>query len=238
MPPRRQKSFLLPLAVGATAAAASLALWYILRTDDQERRQHSGHESGDERSRARGRRGQDTPHPSNPSYANPPEPQAPQASQASQGARSTPTTTTTRPKKNICLILSESPRSQLLSHIPPPLPLDTTNIFILIHSPFMTALIPAGKPAEIVMPYTNELSLVAMLKQLRPETVYIEAQLVGEDAGVVSAVLEGAWVGGVIIAVEDSLTGQRLADATGVYGKRCRVLDVDKAGEDWGMRVG
>lgn len=271
MPPRRQKSFLLPLALGATAAAASLALWYFLSEDEQaERRQHTGHESGDERPRARGREPRD---PSNRDSASSRDLRADfNASPREVRGPSTPSNLraprTPEPayKKNICLVLSESSTpSSLLSHIPSPLALDRVNIYILVYSPSMTShplspsgpsgvdsirdpsrlvynaargLIPADKPAEVVMPYTSELSLVAMLKQLRPETVYMEAKLVGEGASVISGVLEGAWVGGVIIAVEDSLTGQRLADETGMYGKRCRVLDVDKAGEDWGLKVG
>lgn len=88
-----------------------------------------------------------------------------------------------------------------------------------------------------MLPYTDEASVVPMLKQLAPESVYMEASVVGEGAELVRAVLEGGWVGGVVVSVLDPATGQRLADETGKFGKKCRVLDVAKAGDDWMERV-
>ena len=138
--------------------------------------------------------------------------------------------------------------------------LDRANVFVLVYSPDITAhplsdedaaarddgrtyrqarrLYPKEAPSELVMPYSDPASLAPMLKQLAPETVYIESGLVGDDAREVRSVLEGRWVGNVVIAVEDGATGQRLADATGDFKSRCLVVDVAKAGDDWMLRVG
>jgi hypothetical protein len=222
---------LLPLALGATAAAASFALWYFLNDDDPHptRRTHVGHESGDEVTR-----------------------------------RTSPPPAVPGAKKSVALVVRESSSlSELLSHLPTSLPLDRANIFILIYSPGIKAhplsdsdaatfekkeaegrvyrqarkLFPKDVPRELVLPYTDEASVVPMLKQLAPESVYMEASVVGEGAELVRAVLEGGWVGGVVVSVLDPATGQRLADETGKFGKKCRVLDVAKAGDDWMERV-
>lgn len=236
---RSKNGLLLPLALGATAAAASFALWYFLSDEEQttttSRRQHSGHESSDELRRS--------------------------------GPTTSTGTSTRRPgapqqhKKNIALVVRESSTtSSLLRNLPTPLPLDRANVFILIFSPSLAAhplsdsdgtqrddgrtyrqarrLYPKEAPRELVMPYTDPASLAPMLKQLAPEAVYIEAGLAGEDASALRGVIDGRWVGSVVIAVEDGVTGQRLADATGEYGKRCVVVDVAKAGDDWMLRVG
>ncbi|KAF8536881.1 hypothetical protein BDD12DRAFT_849087 [Trichophaea hybrida] len=221
-PRNRRNNLLLPLALGATAAAASFALWYFLNDDDQQttRRTHVGHESSDEL----------------PRHVSPPPAAAPPGGV----------------KKSVALVVRESSGSsvsELLAHLPMPLPLDRANIFILVYSPGIKAhplsdsdaagfekkenegrvyrqarkLFPRDAPRELVLPYTDEASVVPMLKQLAPESVYMEASVAGD--------------GRIVVAVLDPTTGQRLADETGKFGKKCRVLDVAKAGDDWMERI-
>jgi len=255
---RRKNNLLVPIALTATAAAASFALWYFLHDDNDthnNRRTLDGHESDYEPSR--------------------------------RGGRSSPTTATTGTntntaavdraiaggsggagsggKRSVALVLREgSEPSKLLQHLPTPFPLEGVNVFVLIYSPGIAAhplsdsdaatfqvgkeegkvyrqsrkFFPAEAPRELVMPYTEMGSLVPMLNQLTPEMVYIEGELAGVDGEVVAGVMEKGLVGGVVVTVWERGMGQKLADATGRWGKRVRVMDVDKVGDDWMARIG
>lgn len=168
-------------------------------------------------------------------------------------------------KKAIALVVHEEVvLSAMMEQFPSPLPLHLADVFVLIYSPGMTShplnagdaaafensadegtvyaqahkMFHKDAPTELVMPYADEKSLVPMLKQLAPDRVYIEGSLVGPDAAVVTEVLGGGWVGGVVVSVEDPEDGQRIADATGGLGKRVKVLDVARVGDDWKERVG
>jgi len=168
-------------------------------------------------------------------------------------------------KKAIALVVHESTvPSAMMEQLPSPLPLHLADVFVLIYSPSMTShplnasdaaafensadegtvyaqahkMFHKDAPTELVMPYADEKSLVPMLKQLAPEHVYIEDSLVGQDAAVVTEVLGGRWVGGVVVSVEEPAEGQRIADATGRLGRGVKVLDVARVGDDWKERVG
>ncbi|KAA8893086.1 hypothetical protein FN846DRAFT_980508 [Sphaerosporella brunnea] len=222
-PRQRRNGLLLPLALTAGAAAASFALYYFL-SDNSSSTQSTGTPAAHESESELGPR-----------------------------RRSPPPTT----KKSIVVVVREgSSASELLSSLPSPLPHDRANIFTLIYSPSMTThplsdssggeelqgkvyrqarkLYPREAPRELVLPYTDSASLVPMLKQLAAEGVYIEGDLVGEKGAVVKAVME--WVGGVVVAVRDPATGQRIADQVGRV-KGVKVLDVGRVGEDWVRRV-
>jgi hypothetical protein len=257
---RRKHNLLVPIALTATAAAASFALWYFLHDDNDthnNRRTLDGHESDYEPSRRGGR--------SSPTTATTAtKTNIAAVDRAIAGGSSAAAATGSGGKKSVALVLREgSEPSKLLQHLPTPFPLDRVNVFVLIYSPGVTAhplsdsdaatfevgkeegkvyrqsrkFFPAEAPRELVMPYTEVESLVPMLKQLAPETVYIEGELAGMEGEVVAGVMEGGWVGGVVVTVWERGMGQKLADATGRWGKRVRVMDVDKVGDDWMARI-
>jgi len=239
-PRSRRSGLILPLAVTATVAAASFALYYFISDPDSHGTTNTtthAHESDAELNRRSGTR---------------------------RRSGSTNATATAR-KKSIALVVQESAGlSAMMKQLPNPLPLSRADVFVLIYSPNITAhplsdsdaaafeqrgeegkvyrqarkMFPKDSPKELVMPYADEASLVPMLKQLAPEGVYIESSLVGLDAAVVKNVLEGGWVGGVVVSVEEPAEGQRIADATGRLGRRVKVLDVGRVGDDWTERIG
>ena len=243
-PRSRRNGLLIPLAITATAAAASLALYYFLHDDatpqQQQPREHV-HESDVEREH---RTSSDRSQPRRRTASPPP---------------STPSPTQVMNKKSIVLVVREQKNSALLENLPSPLPLARANIFIIVYSPDIKThplsdteggrprarenegrvyaqarkLYPPNAPRELVMPFTEPGSLLPMLKQLKPEDLYIEGALVGEDAMVVKNIIAGGWVsGGVVVAVEDPQMGQGIANALGDM-KRVRVRDVGKVGDLW-----
>lgn len=256
----RRNNLVLPLALGATAAAASFALWYFFSDDEPaaRRSQHREHESDTEIARRR-----TTTSGSGSAPAS-----APAAGISRAGSNV--------PRKSIAVVVSESNSlSPLLEALPAPLSFDRTRVFILLYAPLVKMhplsdpddaagsgpgpdkprdsepqgrvyrqarqLYPPNEPAELLLPFSEHASLVPMLKHIEPDIVYFEAALVGEGSAVVHNVLDGgraSSVGSVIVAVQDPSTGQRIADETGRFGKRCRVLDTPEVGRDWMERVG
>jgi len=67
--------------------------------------------------------------------------------------------------------------------------------------------------------------------------VYIEGGLAGGDGEVVVGVMDRGFAGGIVITVRESGMGQRLADATGRWARKVRVIDVDRVGDDWLARI-
>jgi hypothetical protein len=237
---RNRNGLLLPLALTVSAAAASFALWYFLSDGESE---NSSRRHQDGRDNRRQHSPTDCPSP-------------PSADDHEVGPP--------RHKKSVAIVVKEgSTSSQLLHQLPSPLPLDAAVVFILVYSADISAhpltdsdeaafekkdtqgkvyrqarrLFPKDAPPEYVMPYTDEASLLPMLKQLSPESVYIETKLVGEDAENVKGLVEGGWVSGVVISAEDSETACQLQGATERFGQRCRVLHTAMVGEDWKERV-
>ncbi|KAI5842251.1 hypothetical protein BZA05DRAFT_412456 [Tricharina praecox] len=239
-PRSRRSGLILPLALTATVAAASYALYYFISDSDTHDTSNTTHvhESDAELNRRTG-------------------------SRRRSGSESAGNSASR--KQSIALVVRESSDlSAMLKQLPSPLPLSLADVFVLIYSPHITAhplsdsdaaafenrgdegkvyrqarkMFPKESPRELVMPYTDEASLVPMLKQLAPRGVYIESSLVGPDASVVKDVLGRGWVGGVVVSVEEPAEGQRIADAAGRLLKRVKVLDVARVGDDWTERVG
>jgi hypothetical protein len=218
---RRRNNLLLPLALTAAAGAASYALYYYLSSNSTETPSTPvAHESDSEAARA----------------------------PASSG-----------PKRKIALVVREgSDASPLLSALPQPLPNNRAHVFILIYSPGVSAhplsdegssvavegrvytqarKMSPNAPRETLLPYTDPRSLEHMLKQIRPDLVFAEGALVAEDDGaVVAQLIKGRWIGGCVVAVEDSATGHRLANAVGDV-KGIRVLDTPKVRNEWAERL-
>ncbi|KAI5805716.1 hypothetical protein EDC01DRAFT_263606 [Geopyxis carbonaria] len=163
-------------------------------------------------------------------------------------------------KPSIALVVRESSSaSALLSQLPAPLSLARANVFVLLYAPELgghplsdsnnsdssgegrvyrqaRALFAKDVPREMVMPYTDRKSLVPMLKQIAPECVFVEGALVsGEGEGTVGAVLEGKWVGGLVVA---NVGGEVPEEEGRRWGKRCRVVEVGEVAEEWRERVG
>ena len=260
MPSRpRRNNLVVPLALGATAAAASFALWYFFSDDDvpvSRRPQHREHESDTEISRRRTTASGSESAPRPPSGAG--------IARGGGGSSSSNV-----PKKSIAVVVSESSSfSPLLEALPVPLPFDRARVFVLLYAPLVKMhplsdpddapgavnprdsepqgrvyrqarqLYPPDEPVELLLPFGERSSLVPMLKQLEPDVVYVEAALAGEGSTVVHNVLDGGRVGSVVVAVQDPTTGQRIADETGRFGKRCRVLDTPEVARDWVERIG
>jgi len=247
----RRSGLTVPIALTTTVVAASFALYYFLSESGSQETDNTthAHESDVELTRRAGTRRRSG---------------STAAAAAGSGVGGGGGAIAPR-KKSIALVMHESTvLSAMMKQLPSPLPLHLADIFVLIYSPGMTShplnagdaaafensadegtvyaqahkMFPKDAPTELVMPYADEKSLVPMLKQLAPEGVYIEGSLVGPDAAVVTDVLGGRWVGSVVVSVEEPAEGQRIADATGRLGRRVKVLDVSRVGDDWKERIG
>jgi hypothetical protein len=219
-PSRRRNNLLLPLALTAAAGAASFALYHYLTSNSSA------------------------------------TPTAPSAHESDSEAARAPA----GPKRKIALVVREgSDVSPLLSAIPQPLPHNRAHVFILIYSPGVVAhplssesssaavegrvytqarKMSPSAPRETLLPYTDPRSLEPMLKHIHPDVVFAEGALVAEDDGAtVAGLIKGRWIGRCVVAVEDSATGQRLANAVGDV-KGIRVLDTPKVMDEWTQRVG
>lgn len=229
-PTRRSRSLLLPLALAATTAAASFALYQFLTSS-------TGDAPHGARDRERGH-------------------------ESDAGSHSSTSTQPSPSKPTILLVVREgTDPSTLLAHLPTPLPLERVNVFVAVHSPDTTehplaaagrsrsgrthlvyeqakGLFPREVPEEVLLPFTKTEVLVPFLKQVGPRTVYVEGGfLEGGAEAIVGAVLDGGWVGGVVVAVDSSEMGHKVALETRRFGKRCVVLDVEAVGDDWKKRI-
>ncbi|CUS09775.1 unnamed protein product [Tuber aestivum] len=64
------------------------------------------------------------------------------------------------------------------------------------------SMLPPECPLEHILPFTQESSVVPLLRTLAPETVYIEEPLtLPSSGGIVSTLLEGGWVGNVVVGL-------------------------------------
>ncbi|KAL7273397.1 hypothetical protein RUND412_003753 [Rhizina undulata] len=260
---RGRNNYILPLAIGLTAAVASVGLYYWLG-DSQHKDQHDDH--GHQPPRPRRRSRNDVEH-DRITEVDEEEIEREERERAQQEASTSSSSLRRRrsalgQKKSVAIVISEESMS-LLRYLPTPFNLQTTNIFVLIYSPDMKihplaeggrtpasaayeqakALFPREYPREFILPYTSPSSLVPLLRQLAPETVYLEGSLAGEDGSVVTGVLEGGWVGNVIVAVDTDGRGKSREEkwwepARAKFGKNCRILSKEEVGDDWRRRIG
>jgi hypothetical protein len=245
-------SLILPLALAATAAAASAALWYFLNDNDDEDYTSTHEDYQEERRSSRRDRGQ-----SHDRITELDEESSDDRIRSSKQPRPTITTYDSSRKRSIAIVVSElhRPETNLLHQLPTPLNLERHTIFVLVYSPMIPAhplaaeesrgtvynqarsLFPTDYPAEFVLPFSEQPSLVPLLKQLEPETVYIEEDLIGEEGELVAQVMQGGWVGNVVVTLEDEQRAGRLDDVRTRFGKKCKVLSMGDVGEDWMQRV-
>ncbi|CAZ85479.1 unnamed protein product [Tuber melanosporum] len=65
-----------------------------------------------------------------------------------------------------------------------------------------SSMLPSECPLEHILPFTQASSIVPLLRTLAPETVYIEEPLtLPTSGGIVSTLLEGRWVGNVVVGL-------------------------------------
>jgi hypothetical protein len=126
-----------------------------------------------------------------------------------------------------------------------------------------TELLPPGAAAENIMPFQLAGSLVPMLRQLEPEVVYFEENVLGgdgeEEAKVVEELLSRASVGRVVVVIggDDEIGGLVSSDdevaverrrgvgkwwgeggrVREMFGKRLEVVEGWVLEEDWRRRV-
>lgn len=249
---RGQGSLLLPIALTATAAVATVALYFWLGDDsppqDQQRDSRGADDSRGTRAPRRRRFSHDRI-----TEASEPESEVPVSRLRQQPSADLAS------KPCIAIVVTSGPEerpSLLLHHLPTPLSTARANIFVLVYAPKLRAhpladgKVPASEgtvmnqarqlfahdyPKEFVLPFTEKASVVPLLKQLAPQAVYIEAGLIGHEGEVIAGVLNGGWVGGVVMARTHGEPG--VADIKGSWGKKLRVVDVGDVGDDWMAHV-
>lgn len=74
-----------------------------------------------------------------------------------------------------------------------------------------TSILPTSYPLEHILPFTDPTSITTLLRALAPEIVYIEEPItIPSNGAIVSDLLEGAWVGSVVVVLigeDDQLAG-------------------------------
>lgn len=155
-------------------------------------------------------------------------------------------------KRKIAIVVREEALG-LLWNLPTPLNLANTDVFVLVHSPksggnpekvYKVAkdVFPRDYPREYIMPYMIEEALMPLLRHLAPEAVYLDESLVGEGGSTVAGLLDGNWVGAVVVATADQGKGKGAIDGwqQGMqkYGRRCTVIARSGIRSDWAGRVG
>ena len=102
------------------------------------------------------------------------------------------------------------------------------------------------------MPFTAPSSFIQMLRQLSPQTVYLQANLAGHRGEYLDAMK--SWVGQVVIVVGDESGHGGLVDSEDErgdatqdkwwledsrigLGKGVEVVEGLRIGEDWGRRI-
>ncbi|KAH8147977.1 uncharacterized protein LAJ45_08079 [Morchella importuna] len=226
--PRRSRNLLVPIGISVTAAVVGLGLYFWQQNSspassssgpvpqDQELSDHTraGEEDGLDQSQAKQR----------------------------------PNPTGSGNKRTVVVVVREGAPG-LLWNIPTPLNLKTTNVFILVHSPqsggkpenaykVIGNIFPADYPREYVLPYTIDGALLPLIRHLAPEVVYMDESLVGEDAASVTGLLEGNWVGAVVVATGDRSGSSEWRQNVQRFGRRCAVVDRSGIRGDWAGRVG
>lgn len=223
---RKSKSFLVPLALTATAAIAGLGLYLLLGS--------SSTQNPDPVERDR------IPEVGEEEFERPQQ----------LRPRSTPTGSA---KKKIAVAVREDALG-LLWNLPTSLNLATTDIFILVYSQqsagnpekvykLVKDKFPKNYPREYVIPHTTEAALLPLLRHLAPEAVYMDESLVGEGGASVAGLLEGNWVGAVIVVSGgDPGKGKGAVDGwqqnVQKFGRRCTIVAKSGIQRDWMGRVG
>lgn len=223
---RKSKSFLVPLALTATAAIAGLGLYLLLgnnSTENPDPAKRDGiTEVGEEES------------------------EQPQRLRA----RTTPTGSA---KRKIAVAVREDALG-LLWNLPTSLNLATTDIFILVYSQqsagnpekvykLVKDKFPKNYPREYILPHTTEAALLPLLRHLAPEAVYMDESLVGEEGESVVKLLEGNWVGAIVV-VSGGDPGKGKGSVDGwqknvqKFGRRCTIVAKSGIQRDWTGRVG
>lgn len=232
--PRKSRSFLVPIALTATAALAGLGLYLLLGNNGTDG------QSSNSQQRSYGQREHDRTTGVDEGEFEQHQQPRPRANPTGSG------------KKKIAIIVREDALG-LLWNLPTPLNLATTDIFVLVHSPQSKSnpekvyklakdMFPKEYPREYIMPYTVEEALMPLLRHLAPETVYMDESLVGEGGAAVAGLLEGNWVGAVVVVTADKGKGSGAMDGwqQGVqrFGRRCTIIAKSGIRSDWAGRVG
>lgn len=224
---RKSKSFLVPLALTATAALAGLGLYLLLGNNSNP----------------------DSQQPAGSSQ----ELVGPDRVTQERSVHSQQLRPRGSAKKKIAIVVREGALG-LLWNLPTSLNLATTDIFILVHSPQSTdnpekvyqlvkEKFPRDYPREYIIPHTTEEALLPLLRHLAPEAVYMDESLVGERGATVVGLLVGDWVRAVIVvATGDLEKGKDPVDGwqqdVQKFGKRCTVITKSNIRGDWTARVG
>lgn len=228
--PRRSRNLLVPIGLTVTAAVVGLGLylWQQNSTPNPTPNTRSVPRSQE---------------PSDPTRAGGDD--EPDRSQVKP--RTNPTSSGN--KKTVVVVVREGAPG-LLWNIPTPLNLNTTNVFILVHSPgsggipenaykVVGDVFPADYPREFVLPYTIDGALLPLIRNLGPEVVYMDESLVGEDGASITGLLEGNWVGAVVVAAAADRPGSKeWRQHVQRFGRRCAVVDRSGIRGDWAGRVG
>lgn len=232
---RKSKSFIVPLALTATAALAGLGLYLLLGNNSSAQNPDSQRSSGASERVEHDR------------ITEVDEEEFEQNQQLRP--RASPTGSA---KKKIAIAVREDALG-LLWNLPASLNLATTDIFILVYSPqsagnpekvykLVKDKFPKNYPREYIIPHTSEAALMPLLRHLAPEAVYMDESLVGEGGAVVVGLLEGNWVGTVIVvAGADQGKGKGPVDGwqqkVQRFGRRCTIVAKSGIQRDWAGRV-
>lgn len=233
---RKSKNFLVPLALTATAALAGLGLYLLLgnnsNAQNPDLQRSSGTSERVEHDRIT---------------------EVDEEEEFEQGQQLRPRANPTgSAKKKIAIAVREDALG-LLWNLPTSLNLATTDIFIVVYSPqsdgnpekvyqLVKDKFPKNYPREYIIPHTTEAALMPLLRHLGPEAVYMDESLVGEGGAAVVGLLEGNWVGAVIVvAGADQGKGKGAADGwqqkVQRFGRRCTIVAKSGIQRDWVGRV-
>jgi len=91
-----------------------------------------------------------------------------------------------------------------------------------------------GGVEEFVLRFEKASALAPMLKQLGPEVVFAEEGLVAGEGGIIGSLLDGGWVGGIVVSRE---AGGEWETGVRRYGRRCKVVDKEELRAEWGARI-
>ncbi|RPA96546.1 hypothetical protein L873DRAFT_1791537 [Choiromyces venosus 120613-1] len=207
--PRRSKNkFIVPLAVTAVAAVASLGLYLWLGPPNRS-------------STTPGTNARNQPADEEEDDGSPPKP-----------------LTFTPSGRKAVVVIDGNRSSPLLQPLKNRLSVPGWNVFVLVlgdagvDEDVRTEI--GGGVEEFVLRFEKAQALAPMLKQLGPEIVFAEEGLVAGVGGIIGNLLDGGWVGGIVVCREaggDWETGVRR------YGKRCKVVDKEGLRAEWGARI-
>lgn len=207
-PPRRSKNnFIVPLVATAVAAAASLGLYLWLGQP--------------KRSTTPGTDARSPPADEAEDDNSPPKP-----------------LTFTPSGRKAVIVIDGSRSSPLLQTLKNRLSIPGWNVFVLVLGgagvdESVRAEIGGGVE-EFVLRFEKATALAPMLKQLGPEVVFAEEGLVTGEGGIIGNLLDGGWVGGIVVSRE---AGGEWETGVRRYGRRCKVVDKEEVRAEWGARI-